>query len=715
MALDMNEKKVTGQFCRFLSGTACPSAAVSELVRECGDCRQFEQVADVQVLQEALRRCQKTVSERDRQILREHDEFIQHTGEIEVVLAQLCQGDPTARIDTASTNPVMQNLASSLNQLAVTMQEMVDDSHEMAIGLCEHYDTLVKLANGQFDVRSPENSSNELVAKLGSLINLEAETLLMMIEELQRTDNELKVSHQKLQDIIEFLPDATFVIDADKRVIAWNQAMAQMTGIGKQELLGKGDYAYGTPFYGSPQPALIDFIDDDTNEFGARYQYIERKGNTLFAETFLPGFRGGAGIHIWVTASPIFDHDGNRVGAIESVRDITDRKRADEERQRFEQQLLHTQKLESLGVLAGGIAHDFNNILMAILGNADLALMRINPESPAVSNLRRIEQAAVSAADLAKQMLAYSGKGKFIIEQIDCNNLLEDMLHMLEVSISKKAVLHFNLKRPLPRVECDATQIHQVIMNLVINASEAIGDTSGVIAVSTGQIQCDRRYLKDAWLNDSMEEGLYVSIEVSDTGCGMDKDTLEKIFDPFFTTKFTGRGLGMAAVLGIVRGHKGAIRVYSESGKGTSFKILLPASEKVVINSENETDQCSGAARGTVLLVDDEDTLRDIGTEMLKELGYDVVTANDGRDALAVYSANRDIDLVILDLTMPHLDGEACFRELRLIKPDVKVIISSGFSEQDVSQKFAGRGLAGFIQKPYRLSRLKEAIRAVHP
>jgi CheY-like chemotaxis protein len=252
-------------------------------------------------------------------------------------------------------------------------------------------------------------------------------------------------------------------------------------------------------------------------------------------------------------------------------------------------------------------------------------------------------------------------------------------------------------------------------MNLVINASEAIGDTSGVIAVSTGQIQCDRRYLKDAWLNDSMEEGLYVSIEVSDTGCGMDKDTLEKIFDPFFTTKFTGRGLGMAAVLGIVRGHKGAIRVYSESGKGTSFKILLPASEKVVINSENETDQCGGAARGTVLLVDDEDTLRDIGTEMLKELGYDVVTANDGRDALAVYSANKDIDLVILDLTMPHLDGEACFRELRLIKPDVKVIISSGFSEQEVTQKFAGRGLAGFIQKPYRLSVLKEAIRAVHP
>ena len=395
------------------------------------------------------------------------------------------------------------------------------------------------------------------------------------------------------------------------------------------------------------------------------------------------------------------------------ARDLTERKRAEVEREKLERQLLHAQKLESLGVLAGGIAHDFNNILMAIMGNADLALMRINKESPAVDNLHKIEQAAARAADLAKQMLAYSGKGKFVVENIDLNRLLDDMLHMLEVSISKKAVLRINHYNPLPSVEADATQMRQIVMNLVINASEAIGDKSGVIAITTGCMDCDSSYLKDVWLDENISEGLYVYLEIADTGCGMDKDTLAKLFDPFFTTKFTGRGLGMAAVLGIIRGHKGAIKVYSEPGKGTSFKILLPASDRPaeLFNGESHKDNWRGA--GTVLLVDDEETVRGIGSEMLKELGFCTITANDGRDALEIFKNRPEITLVILDLTMPHMDGEQCFRELRQMKPDVKVIMSSGYNEQEVTQKFAGKGLAGFIQKPYRLSVLKEVIRSL--
>ncbi|MEI6207436.1 MAG: PhnD/SsuA/transferrin family substrate-binding protein [Desulfuromonadales bacterium] len=260
--------------------------------------------------------------------------------------------------------------------------------------------------------------------------------------------------------------------------------------------------------------------------------------------------------------------------------DITERKQAEDERLKLEQQLLHSQKLESLGVLAGGIAHDFNNILMAVIGNADLALMRMNPESPARDNLHKIEQAAARAADLAKQMLAYSGKGKFVVEHINLNRLLEEMLHMLEVSISKKAILRINVTPNLPSVEADATQMRQIVMNLVINASEAIGDKSGVIAITTGCMDCGRNYLKDVWLDENISEGLYVYLEVADTGCGMSNEIMSKIFDPFFTTKFTGRGLGMAAVMGIIRGHKGAIKVYSEPDKGSSFKILLPASDK---------------------------------------------------------------------------------------------------------------------------------------
>ncbi len=398
---------------------------------------------------------------------------------------------------------------------------------------------------------------------------------------------------------------------------------------------------------------------------------------------------------------------------MDAVWKIISRKRDEEERLKLEQQMLHAQKLESLGVLAGGIAHDFNNILMAIIGNADLALMRINKESPAVENLHRIEQAAARAADLAKQMLAYSGKGKFVVENIDLNLLLEEMLHMLEVSISKKAVLRLNQHRPLPPVAADTTQMHQIIMNLVINASEAIGDNAGVIAITTGCMECDRNYLKDVWLDENLQGGLYVYLEIADTGCGMDKETMSKLFDPFFTTKFTGRGLGMAAVLGIVRGHKGAIKVYSEPGRGTTFKILLPASGRPdeIFNGKSRTEVWQGS--GTVLLVDDEETVRGIGVEMLKELGFTAVTADDGRKAVEIFKSRNDIAFVILDLTMPHMDGEQCFRELRRIRPDVKVIMSSGYNEHEVTQKFIGKGLAGFIQKPYRLSTLQEAIRTI--
>jgi len=407
------------------------------------------------------------------------------------------------------------------------------------------------------------------------------------------------------------------------------------------------------------------------------------------------------------------DVNGNIIGLVGIHTDITDKKRAEEDRLNMEKQLLHTQKLESLGVLAGGIAHDFNNLLMAIIGNADLALMRVNKESPVIDNLHKIEQAAARAADLAKQMLAYSGKGKFVLENIDLNILLEEMLHMLEVSISKKAVLRFNLHQPLPSVEADPTQMRQIIMNLVINASEAIGDKSGVIAITTGCMDCDRNYLKDVWLDENLSGGLYVYLEIADTGCGMDNAVMAKIFDPFFTTKFTGRGLGMAAVLGIVRGHKGAIKVYSEHSKGSSFKILLPASGKPIeiFNSDSNHDNWKGV--GKVLLVDDEETVRGIGSEMLHELGFTPITANDGRDALDIILSTPDISIVILDLTMPHMDGEQCFQEIRKIKSDVKVIMSSGFNEQEVTQKFVGKGLAGFIQKPYKLSVLKEAIRGI--
>lgn len=383
------------------------------------------------------------------------------------------------------------------------------------------------------------------------------------------------------------------------------------------------------------------------------------------------------------------------------------------ERLKLESSMLQAQKLESLGVLAGGIAHDFNNILTTIIGYADLALLDLAPESPIIENLRHIEQAAIRAADLARQMLAYSGKGKFIVESLSLNRLLEEMLHMLQVSISKQAVFRINLHEHLPQVEADATQIRQIIMNLVINASEAIGEKSGVISISTGCIDCDRSYLKDIWMDEKLREGLYVYLEVADTGCGMDRETIAKMFDPFFTTKFTGRGLGLSAVMGIVLAHQGGLKVYSELGKGTTIKVLLPASNRPAeLFNAGESSNGNWMGSGKVLLVDDEEWVRGIGAEMLKVLGFaPVLTACDGRDALRVYGENPDISLVVLDLTMPHMDGEQFYRELRQLYPRVKVIMSSGYGEQEIAHRFVGKGLAGFIQKPYKLSDFRSVIK----
>jgi CheY-like chemotaxis protein len=251
-------------------------------------------------------------------------------------------------------------------------------------------------------------------------------------------------------------------------------------------------------------------------------------------------------------------------------------------------------------------------------------------------------------------------------------------------------------------------------MNLVINASEALGDTGGTISVTTGIMAGDSSDMKDVWLDENLREGEYVFLEVADTGCGMDRETMEKIFDPFFTTKFTGRGLGMAAVLGIVRGHKGAIRLRSVPGRGTTFTVMLPASDRpTVVPRYEERRGETWRGQGTVLLVDDEKIVRRIGSEMLRSLGYEVITANDGLDALETFRRHRDIDFVILDLTMPHLDGEETFRELVALDPDVKVFISSGYSEHDVTERFAGATLAGFIPKPYLLTTLREILGAL--
>jgi two-component system cell cycle sensor histidine kinase/response regulator CckA len=397
------------------------------------------------------------------------------------------------------------------------------------------------------------------------------------------------------------------------------------------------------------------------------------------------------------------------------ARDITERKQAEEERLVLERQLQQSQKLESLGVLAGGIAHDFNNILTGVLGNAELALAELSPSAPGRENLLEITQASHRAAALCRQMLAYSGRGKFASELIDLNALVEDMLGLLKSAISKKALLTLNLAEDLPPVEGDPSQLGQVIMNLVINASEAIGDRDGVITISTGARECSREYLRDSYARQDLAPGFYLTLDVSDTGCGMDQGTKERLFEPFFTTKFTGRGLGLAAVVGIVRGHKGALKVESEPGEGTTFRIRFPTAEAGggALARERAAEVSDWRGAGTVLLVDDEETIRTLGARMLSRLGFVVLSAADGREALGLYAKHRgEIALVLLDLTMPHMDGEETFYGLRVLDPEVRVIMSSGYTEQDITSRFRDEGLVGFLQKPYTMAHLTERLRA---
>ena len=403
---------------------------------------------------------------------------------------------------------------------------------------------------------------------------------------------------------------------------------------------------------------------------------------------------------------------------ISTVWDVTEHKRAEEERRKLDRKVQHAQRLESLGMLAGGIAHDFNNILMAVLGHAELAMVKLSPMSPARNALAEIITAARNAADLCRQMLTYSGRTSSTLEKIGLRELVEEMAHLLKTAISKKALLNLNLGRDLLPIRGDPSQIRQILMNLIINASEAIGDRSGVITVAVGATRCDRDYLESTELGDAIPPGLYMHLEVADTGCGMDARTKARVFEPFFSTKFTGRGLGLAAVLGIVRAHKGALKVYSEPGKGTTFKILFPAltKEQEVARPPESSSLANWRGKGTILLVDDEESLIALGGRMLEHLGFDVLTASDGREAVDLYRKRAgEIDLVLLDLTMPHMDGGEAFGELRRINPDVRVILSSGYSRDDVAGRFAGKNLAGVLQKPYTLAKLTEALSAVMP
>lgn len=397
------------------------------------------------------------------------------------------------------------------------------------------------------------------------------------------------------------------------------------------------------------------------------------------------------------------------------ARDITERKRAEEQKRELDLQIQQMQKLESLGVLAGGVAHDFNNILLAIIGNADLAVDELADSSEAKGYIEEIQTAASRAAELCRQMLAYSGRGKFVIHRIDVHETIEKMSSILYTGVSKKARLTFEFPSDPPLIEADPGQFRQIMINLVTNASEALEDQPGSICVTVGAAHLDRASLNEMLLGEHLEEGEYVFIEVKDDGCGMDADVREKLFDPFFSTKFTGRGLGMAAVHGIVRGHGGALRVESEPGVGTSITLYLPA-----LQDSNENRGAKAPTDGlseppdTVLVVDDEEIVRTMASKMLARMGFQTLVASEGWEAIRLYEKyGSEIGCVLLDLRMPGIDGEETFSRLKELDPEVRVLFSSGHTELDLRNKKYEGEHHGFLPKPYQYSVLETQVRSV--
>jgi two-component system, cell cycle sensor histidine kinase and response regulator CckA len=410
------------------------------------------------------------------------------------------------------------------------------------------------------------------------------------------------------------------------------------------------------------------------------------------------------------------DAHGGPMQLLGTIQDITEAREQHEARRQLEARLVQGQKLESLGVLAGGVAHEFNNLLTSILGNADLVLHDLPPDSPLCDNMRAIETASRRAAEISHQMLAYSGRGRFVVERADLSRVVRDMARMLELPMPKGSTLRFELAENLPLVEADLAQLRQVVLNLVSNAAEALDPRAGgKVVVRTGLQSCDESAPQLDYFNEPVPRGRYLFVEVSDTGSGMDAGTLSKIFDPFFSTRFTGRGLGLPAALGVVRGHRGFIQVRSRVGEGTSVRLLLPpVATRAAGDGASPGASPDLADRPLVLVVDDEDAVRVLTLRLIERCGCRAMGAADGIEALDILkSRHTEFACVLLDLTMPRLGGEETLRELRVFAPRLPVLVSSGYEGSEVSRRLAALGVAGFIQKPYQLSDLKAKVTTV--
>jgi two-component system, cell cycle sensor histidine kinase and response regulator CckA len=526
------------------------------------------------------------------------------------------------------------------------------------------------------------------------------------ITERKQAERTLQESQRRLADIIEFLPDATLIIDKEGKIIAWNRAMEAMTGVRKENMLGKGDYEYALPLYGVRRSMLIDLVLHPDREMEKRYTAIQRVGDMLFGEAFTPNLPYGD-THISATASVLRDEKGEITAAIECIRDNTERKK-------LEEHLNRAEKMESLGTLAGGVAHDLNNVLGVLVGYSELIREELPVNSSLIKYADNLLQSSMRASAIIQDLLTLARRGVNVSEVVDLNRLVFDYFRAPEFeklkSYHPNVKIWTELEEGLLNIKGSPIHLGKTIMNLVSNATESISD-HGEVTIKTAN-----RYLDHPIRGyDTMQEGDYALLIVSDTGIGISANDLGKIFEPFYTKKVMGRsgtGLGLAVVWGTVMDHNGYIDVRSEEGKGTIFTLYFPVTREELAKVKKAASAIAYRSRGeSILVVDDVKEQRELAMNMLGRLGYRVAAVAGGEAAIE-YLKNKKADLIVLDMIMdPGIDGMETYRRILEISPGQKAIIVSGFSETDRVRKAQEMGAGTFVRKPYILEKIGLAVR----
>ncbi len=523
------------------------------------------------------------------------------------------------------------------------------------------------------------------------------------ITDRKRAEESLRKSESLFRSYVESAPLGIWETDGTGKLVSANKATTEITGYPHEHLIGMN---------------MMDIcLPEHVNLVAERFSRL-RTSEIEAAEVQV--FKADGTI-IWESVNAVKLSEDRYLFFIQ---DVTEKKQAQEEVIEMERRLFHAQKLESLGVLSGGIAHDFNNLLAIIIGNLELATDKIDPSSQAIDNIEKAMSAAERSASLTKQMLAYSGKSVLDVTEINLTEIVKSQSTMLKAAVLKAANLELNLDENLPALIGDAAEIQQVIMNLITNASESLETGYGTIKVSTGLRYCDKELLSNSLLPEKPTPQNMVFIEVEDDGIGMDSKTIHRLFDPFYTTKFLGRGLGMSVVHGVVKGHRGAITVKSQPAKGTIVTVYFPVSESDMTSRGETVDRAQRIqvqkeveqpVFGSVLIVDDEPLVLDFMVSAMTSFGLNPITAGNGKEAVEVFRNNIDnIQLVLLDLSMPEMDGAATFEQIKKLKPDAKIILCSGYSEEEMLSRFElSNHPAAFLKKPSKLKELKSLVRGV--